>query len=123
MCVSAVYRDIVLREAHGDSALAEHPGVGRTSAAVAHSYYWPRLFADVAHFVRDTCAPAKSSNQKCMGAESYSAVPIQPFTSTSKTIVAAPVHSDRTSAEDIALTCKRGSVGQSEGLSIPRSLV
>ena len=74
-----------------------------------------------------------------MGAESYSTVPIWPFTSwamdligllpmmklghkwivtwvdhTSQTIVAALAHSDRTSAEDIALTCKRGSVGQSE---------
>jgi len=92
-------------------------------------YYWPRLFADVAHFVRSCkkCAAAKSSNQKRMGAESYSAVPIQPFTSwamdlieplpmtklrhewivtwvdrTSKTIVVAPARIDKTSAEDIA---------------------
>ena len=133
VCVTTVCREAVLRAAHGDNVLARHPGVGRTSAAVtvAHSYYWPRLFADVAHFVRSesckTCVAAKSSNQKRMGAESYSAVPIQPFTSwvmdligplpmtklgpewivtwvdhTSKTIVAAPAHSDRTSAEDIA---------------------
>jgi len=127
--VPAVCREAVLRAPHGDSVLAGHPGVGRTSAVVAHSYHWPRLFADVAHFVRSckTCAAAKSSNQKRMGAESYSAVPIQPFTSwamdligplpttklghewivtwvdrPSKTIVAAPVHSDRTSSEDIA---------------------
>ena len=73
--VPAVCREAVLRAAHGDSVLAEHPGVGRTSASVAYSYYWPRLFADVAHFVRSckTCAAAKSSNQKRMGAESYSA--------------------------------------------------
>jgi len=129
LCVSAVCKQAVLRAVHGGSVLARHPGVGRTSAAVAHSYYWPRFFADVAHFVRSckTCAAAKSSNQKRVGAESYSAVPIQPFTSwamdligplpttklghewimtwvdrTSKTIVAAPAHSDRTSAEDIA---------------------
>jgi len=83
VCVLAVCREAVLRAAHGDSVLARHPGVGRTSAAVAHSYYWTRLFADVAHFVRSckTCAAAKSSNQKCMGAESYSVVPIQPFIS------------------------------------------
>jgi len=83
VCVPAVCMEAVLRAAHGDSVLAGHLGVGRTSAAVAHSYYWPRLFADVSHFVRSckTCAAAKSSNQKRMGAESYSAVPIQPFTS------------------------------------------
>jgi hypothetical protein len=88
----------------------------------------------VAHFVRSckTCAVAKSSNKKRMGAESYSAVPIQPFISwamdligplpttklghewivtwvdrTSEPIVAALAHSDKTSAEDIvALTFK-----------------
>jgi len=127
--VPTVCREAVLRAAHGDSVLAGHPGVGRTSATVSHSYYWYRLFADTTHFVRSCkmCAAAKSSNQKRMGAESYSAVPIQPLTSwamdligslpttklghewivtwvdrTSKTIVAAPAHSDRTSAEDIA---------------------
>jgi len=52
VCVPAVCRKAVLRAAHGDSVLAGHPGVGRTSAAMAHSYYWPRIFADVAHFVR-----------------------------------------------------------------------
>ena len=130
VCVPAVCREAVLRAAHGDSVLAGHPSVGRTSAAVAHSYYWPRIFANVAHFVRSckTCAAAKSSNQKRIGAESYSAVPTPPSTSwamdhligplpttklrhkwivtwvdlTSKTIVAAPAHSDKTSAEDIA---------------------
>jgi len=129
-----VCREAVLRAAHGDSVLAGHAGVGRTSAAVAYSYYWPRLFEDLVHFVRSckTCAAAKSSNQQRMGAESYSAVPIQPFTSwamdligplpttklghewivtwvdrTSKTIVGAPAHNGRTSAEDMAaLTIK-----------------
>jgi hypothetical protein len=42
VCVPAVCREAVSRAAHGDSVLAGHPGVGRTSAAVAHSYYWPR---------------------------------------------------------------------------------
>ena len=128
VCVPAVCREAVLRAAHGDCVLAGHPGVGRTSAAVAHSHYWPRLFADVAHLVRSckTCAAAKSSHQKRMGAESYSAVPIQPFTSwamdliaplpttklghewivtwvdrTSKIIVAVLAHSDGTSAEGL----------------------
>ena len=51
VCVPALCREAVLRAAHGDTILAGHPGVGRKSAAVAHSYYWPRLFADVAYFV------------------------------------------------------------------------
>jgi len=130
VCVPAVCREAVLQAAHDDSVLARHPGVGRTLASVAHSYYWSRLFVDVAHFVRScqTCTTTKSSNQKRMGVESYSAVPIQPFTSwamdligplpmmklghewivtyvdrMSKTIVVAPAHSDRKSAEDIAV--------------------
>jgi len=79
-----------------------------------------------------------------MRAESYSAVPIQQFTSwamdlighlptmklghkwivtwvdrTSKTIVAAPAHSDRTSAEDIAaLTFKEISCRFGPGLPL-----
>jgi len=87
------------------------------------------MFEDVAYFVRSckTCAAAKSSNQKRMGAESYSAVPIQPFSSwamdlieplpmtklghewivtwvdrTFKTIVVALALIKKTSAEDIA---------------------
>ena len=87
--VPTVCREAVLRAAHGDSVLAGHPSVGRTSAAVAHSYYWPRIFANVAHFVRSCkmSAAAKSSNQKRMGAESYPAVPIQPFTSWAMDII------------------------------------
>jgi len=93
--VLAVCREAVLRAAHGDSALAGHPCVGRTSAAVAHSYYWPRLFADVAHFVCSckTCAAAKSSNQKRVGAESCSAVPIEPFTSWAMDLIGPRIRS------------------------------
>jgi len=38
VCVPTVCREAVLRAAHGDSVLAGHLGVGRTSAAVAHLY-------------------------------------------------------------------------------------
>ena len=73
----------LLRAAHGDSVLAGHPGIDRTYAAVSYAYYWPNLFADVAHFVRSctVCAASKSSNQLRMGAESFSSISLQPFTS------------------------------------------
>jgi len=83
ICVPADCRETVLRVAHGDSVLTGHPGIDRTHAAVSYAYYWPGLFADVAHFVRscNVCAASKSSNQLRMGAESFSAIPLQPFTS------------------------------------------
>jgi hypothetical protein len=39
------------------------------------------LYEDVAHFVRScrVCAAAKSSNQLRMGAESFTTIPIEPF--------------------------------------------
>ena len=81
--VSLVCREAVLRAAHGDSTLAGHPGIDRTTAAVSHAFYWPGLYADVAHFVRTckTCAASKSSNHQHLGTETNSAIPIQPFTS------------------------------------------
>jgi len=81
-CVPGTSRETVLRAAHGDSVLAGHPGIDRTHAAVSYAYYWPNLFANVAHFVRSctVCAASKSSNQLRMGAESFSSIPLQPFT-------------------------------------------
>jgi len=77
-----VCRESVLRAAHGDSILAGHPGIDRTYAAVAYAYYWPNLAADVAHFVRScaVCVETKSSNQLRMGTDTFSAIPLQPFT-------------------------------------------
>jgi len=83
VCVPTVCREAVLRDAHGDSTLAGHPGIDRTTAAVSHAFYWPGVHANVAHFVRTckTCAASKSSNHQRLGTETYSAIPIQPFTS------------------------------------------
>ena len=83
VCVPVNCREAVLRAAHGDGLLAGHPGVDRRVAAVSHHYYWTGLHSDVAHFVRSctVCAAAKSSNQLRMGAESFSSIPLQPFTS------------------------------------------
>jgi len=83
VCVTSTCRETVLRAAHGDSVLAGHPGIDRTYAAIAYAYYWPGIANDVVHFVRSStvCAAAKSSNQLRMGTETFSAVPLQPFTS------------------------------------------
>jgi len=96
---------------------------------VSLAFYWPGLQADVAHFVRTckTCAESKSSNHQRLGTETYSTIPIQPFTSwvmdligpmprskdenewivtwvdcTSKTIVPAAAAHKHTSAGDLA---------------------
>ena len=81
VCVPASCRAQVLEAAHGGSSLTGHPGIARTAAAVARFFYWPRLYEDVAHFVRScrVCAAAKSSNQLRMGAESFTTIPIEPF--------------------------------------------
>jgi len=128
VCVPAVCREAVLRDVHGDSTLAGHPEIDRTTVAVSHAFYWAGLHADVAHFVRTckTCVVSKSSNHQHLGTETYSAIPIQPFTSwimdligpmprskdgnewivtwvdrTSKTIVATAAAHKHTSAEDL----------------------
>jgi len=136
--------EAVLRAAQGDSVLTGHPGIDRTDAAVSYAYYWPGLFADVAHFVLscNVCAVSKSSNQLRMGADSFSAIPLQPFTSwamdligplhaskkestwivtwvdrTSKTIVASTAADTDMSSEAIALLTFCESVAVSGSLS------
>jgi len=83
VCVPAQCKGSVLRAAHGDSLLAGHPGIDRTTASIAHSFYWPRLYADVTHFVCSypTCAASKGSNHQQLGISQFSAIPVQPFTS------------------------------------------
>jgi len=82
-CVPTTCHEAVLHAAHGDSVLAGHPGIDRTYAAIAYAYYLPGIANDVTHFVRSctVCAAAKSSNQLRMGTGTFSAVPLQPFTS------------------------------------------
>ena len=94
VCVLAVCSEAVLHAAHGDSKLAGHPGVDRTTAAVSHAFYWPGLHADVAHFARtcNTCAASKSSHHQRLGTETYSAIPIQPFTSWAMDLIGPMRH-------------------------------
>jgi len=76
LCVPSTCREAVLRAAHGDSVLADHPGIDRTYAAIAYAYYWPGIANDIAQFVHSCtlCAAAKSSNQLRMGNETFSTV-------------------------------------------------
>jgi len=46
VCVPAVCQEVVLRAANGDSTLAGHPGIDRTTDSVSHAFYWPGLHAD-----------------------------------------------------------------------------
>ena len=67
VCVPKECRAVVLRAAHGEP-LSGHSDIARTVAVVSGSYYWPTLYADVAHFVRTcpACNAAKSSSQARM---------------------------------------------------------
>ena len=134
-CLPGASREAVLRAAHGDIVLAGHPGIDQTYAAVSYAYYWPNLFADVAHFVRScaVCAASKSSNQLRMGAESFSSIPLQPFTSwTMDPIGPLPVtkcgHTwivtwvDRTSKMIVAAAAKEGQMS-SEAHDIPGDML
>jgi len=83
VCVPALSREAVLRLVNGDSLLAGHPGIDRTIASVAHSFYWPGLHTDVSHFFRScpTCAASKGSNHQRLGIPQFSAIPVQSFNS------------------------------------------
>jgi hypothetical protein len=130
VCVTHVCRSAVLHTVHGDSVLAGHPGMERTAASVARSYWWPGLHRDVAHFVRScrTCTTAKRSTALCLGVESHSTVPVEPFSNwamdligpvrwskagndsiltwvdkTSKMIAASPLSSKTSSSRDLVV--------------------
>jgi hypothetical protein len=130
VCVPHVCRSTVLHTAHGDSVLADHPGMECTATSVARSYWWPGLHHDVAYFVRScrTCAAVKSSITLRLGVESHSAVPVEPFSNwamnligpvslskvgndliltwvdkTSKMITVSPLSSKASSSRDLAV--------------------
>ena len=88
LCVPKSCRDQVLRAAHG-SVLVGHPGITRTAANVAQFFWWPNLFRDVGHYVRScrTCATAKSSTGLRLGVDSFTSVPVQPFTHWSMDLI------------------------------------
>ena len=121
VCVPASCRAAVLDAAHGGSKLVGHPGVARTATAVARYFYWPRLYADVAHFVRScrTCAANKPSSRMRLGAETFETVPLQPFSHWAMDLIGPLPKSrsgndwivtwvDRTSKTIVARACKTG---------------
>lgn len=121
VCVPASCRAAVLQAAHGGGPLVGHPGIARTAAAVARYFYWPRLYADVEHFVRScrTCAAAKPSNRLRLGSESFDPIPVQPFTHWSMDLIGPLPKTktgndwivtwvDRTSKTIVARACKSG---------------
>ena len=103
ICVPRLSRDAVLHAAHGD-ALTGHPGITRTAANIAQFFWWPNMFRDVAHFVRScrTCAAAKSSTGLRLGVDSFSSVPLQPFTHWSMDLI-GPLPKSR-SGNDLIVT-------------------
>ena len=103
ICVPRLSRDAVLHAAHGD-ALTGHPGITRTAANIAQFFWWPNMFRDVAHFVRScrTCAAAKSSTGLKLGVDSFSSVPLQPFTHWSMDLI-GPLPKSR-SGNDLIVT-------------------
>lgn len=103
ICVPRRSRDAVLHAAHGD-ALTGHPGITRTAANLAQFFWWPDMFRDVAHFVRScrTCAATKSSNGLRLGVDSFSSVPLQPFTHWSMDLI-GPLPKSR-SGNDLIVT-------------------
>ncbi len=106
ICVPKASRDAVLHAAHGGSIMG-HPGITRTAANVAQFFWWPNLFRDVAHFVRScrTCATAKSSTGLRLEVDSFSSIPIQPFTHWSMDLI-GPLPKSR-SGNDLIVTTTR----------------
>ena len=93
ICVPTGCRGAVMMEAHGGSVLVGHPGMARTLASVADSYYWPTMAADVDAFVRScrVCAGAKTSTHLRMGVETFSAVPVTPFSHWAMDLISMPM--------------------------------
>ncbi len=104
VCVPHVCRSAVLHTTPGDSVLVGHPGMKCTASSVTCSYWWPGLHRDVAHFVRScrTCAVTKSSTVLCLGVESHSAVPVEPFSNWSMDLI-GPVSLSK-AGNDLILT-------------------
>jgi hypothetical protein len=90
ICVPTGFRGAVMMEAHGVSVLVGHPGMTRTLASVTDSYYWPTMTADVEAFVRScrVCAGAKTSTHLHMVVETFSVVPVTPFSHWAMDLIA-----------------------------------
>ena len=65
LVIPTALRHKVLLQAH-DSPFAAHFGVHKTYAKLRDKYFWPRMFADVQHYVLscESCATKKSLKQR-----------------------------------------------------------
>ena len=89
-----------MQSAHVSSLLV----VDQCIALVARFFYWLLIHHDVAHFVHScrVFAGAKSSTHLRLGAESFSAIPVQLFSSWALDLV-GPLPSSR-SGHDMFMT-------------------
>ena len=73
-------RRMLLEEVHG-SLVGAHLGVRKTTAALAHRVWWPRMAADVARHVRGcgVCQRVKDVNARQQGLLQPLPVPTAPF--------------------------------------------
>ncbi|CAB0041768.1 unnamed protein product [Trichogramma brassicae] len=69
-------RVVVLRECH-DEPTAGHLGREKTYERIAESYFWPRMYTDVADYVRrcQTCQQIKVEQRAQRGLMGYRAIP------------------------------------------------
>jgi len=67
-CVSKTERASIMDRIH-DHPTAGHLGIAKTIARAAERYYWPRMFADIARYVRTcaNCLAHKASQERPVG--------------------------------------------------------
>jgi len=67
-CVPKAERAAIMGRIH-DHPTAGHLGIAKTIARAAERYYWPRMFADVARYVRtcENCLAHKASQERPAG--------------------------------------------------------
>lgn len=68
LCIPESMRERILEENH-DAPTAGHLGITKTVARISRRYFWPRMHADVAKYVRscDKCQEFKPSQQATPG--------------------------------------------------------
>jgi len=67
-CVPKTERNAIMSRIH-DHPTAGHLGIAKTIARAAERYYWPRMFADIARYVRTcaNCLAHKASQERPAG--------------------------------------------------------
>jgi hypothetical protein len=73
-------RERIIHSCH-DSSTAGHPGRSRTTELILRDYWWPRIYADVAAYVRgcDKCQRTKTFPTQPVGTLSPNLIPDHPW--------------------------------------------